>query len=153
MITTTLDEGQVDGGAVQVMELLRRAVTQLRPGIEWIGDVAPQLTMQQLRVMGILYLEGPTRVSTLAQRLNVSTPTVTGILDRLVQRGMTVREDDPADRRVVLNVLTDDGRKVIERMHPIQPTRFEEAVARLSQEDQQALIEGLTVLLAVAGRA
>jgi DNA-binding MarR family transcriptional regulator len=152
MITTTLDEGQAEGNALQAMELLRRAVTQLQPGIEWIGDVAPQLTMQQLRVMGILYNEGPTRVSTLAQRLNVSTPTVTGILDRLVQRGMTVREDDPADRRVVLNVLTDAGRKVIERMHPIQPTRFEEAVSRLSRHDQQALIEGLQVLLQVAGR-
>ena len=151
MITTTLDEGQA-GNAVQVMELLRRAVTQLQPGIEWIGDVAPQLTMQQLRVMGILYNEGPTRVSTLAQRLNVSTPTVTGILDRLVQRGMTVREDDPADRRVVLNVLTDDGRKVIERMHPIRPSGLEEAIARLSEHDVQALIEGLQVLLLVAQR-
>jgi DNA-binding MarR family transcriptional regulator len=52
----------------------------------------------------------------------------------------------------VLNVLTDAGRKVIERMHPIQPTRFEEAVSRLSRHDQQALIEGLQVLLQVAGR-
>jgi DNA-binding MarR family transcriptional regulator len=148
-----LAQDQADGNAIQVMDLLRRTVTQLQPGIEWIGDVAPQLTMQQLRVMGILYTEGPTRVSTLAHRLNVSTPTVTGILDRLVQRGMTVREDDAADRRVVLNVLTDEGRKVIERMHPIQPGRLEDAVARLSQHDQQTLIEGLTVLLQLAGKS
>lgn len=153
MITTTLEDGRLDANAVQVLELLRRAVSQLQPGIEWIGDIAPQLTIQQLRVMGILYVEGPTRVSTLAQRLNVSTPTVTGILDRLVQRDMTVRVDDPSDRRVVLNVLTDEGRHVIERFHPLQPARLADAVARLSEHDQQALIDGLTVLLSVAGRS
>jgi DNA-binding MarR family transcriptional regulator len=79
--------------------------------------------MQQLRVMMILYSEGPTRVSVLAKRLNVSTPTITGILDRLVRQELTYRADDPRDRRVVLNALTDRGRDVIEQLEQTKHIR------------------------------
>jgi DNA-binding MarR family transcriptional regulator len=153
MTATLVDHQQSDAARVtEVVDLLRRTIIQLQPGLEHLGELWPQLTIQQLRVMRILYNEGPTRVSVLAQRLAVSTPTVTGILDRLVQRGMTAREDDPNDRRVVLNVLTAEGHRVIERLHPIQSDRLHAVVSRLSEDDQQALVAGLTVLLSVAGR-
>lgn len=131
----------------QVVDLLRRMLVQLQSGTDAIEDDRPPLTMQQLRVMRILYNEGPTRVSVLARRLNVSTPTVTGILDRLVQRGMTAREDDPRDRRVVLNVLTEDGYRMIERLHPVRDEWVRQAVAGLSQEDLDSLARSLTSLL------
>ncbi|HET9015124.1 MAG TPA: MarR family transcriptional regulator [Thermomicrobiaceae bacterium] len=131
--------------------LLRRVFIQLQPGPEALSDGWPNLTMQQLRVMRILYLEGPTRVSMLARQLAVSTPTVTGILDRLVRQGLTFRADDPRDRRVVLNDLTDDGRAVIEQLHPVNPERTSQAIARLDASTREALARGLNALLADEG--
>lgn len=107
----------------------------------------PNVTMQQLRVMMILYSEGPTRVSVLAKRLNVSTPTITGILDRLVRQELTYRADDPRDRRVVLNALTDKGREVIEQLQPLDAGRLSRAIEKLSRDQQNALASALADLV------
>ena len=87
MTATLLSESSastVDVDGRDVAQLLRDVVLRLRedPGAD-DGDW-PQLTMQQVRVMHILAAHGPTRVSTLARTMHVSTPTMTGILDRLV---------------------------------------------------------------------
>lgn len=113
-----------------------------RGSSEW-----PSVTMQQLRVMMILYADGPTRVSVLARKLNVSTPTITGILDRLVKHEFTYRTDDPRDRRVVLNALTDKGREVIEHLQPLDSTRLTRAIESLSDEQQRSVRSALSTLV------
>jgi DNA-binding MarR family transcriptional regulator len=130
-------------------DLLRETVQRLQPSAHEISEAwsDAQVTMQQLRVMTILYHEGPTRVSDLARRLGVSTPTITGILDRLVKQRITYRMNDPRDRRVVLNNLTHDGRDLVERLMPAQGDSAVLALARLSAEERYALKESLTSLL------
>ncbi len=151
MISTIASNGTTGAaGTDGLVDLLRRAFVELQPGVESLAEHWPQLTLQQLRVMHILYCDGPTRVSTLAQRLQVSTPTVTGILDRLVHRGMTTRDDDPSDRRVVLNLLTDNGVKVIEQLHPIKIDHLNGLVARFNSEERQVIANGLNLLLSAA---
>ncbi|MEX2426384.1 MAG: MarR family transcriptional regulator [Thermomicrobiaceae bacterium] len=130
-----------------MVDLATKMLVQLQqdPGrgsTEW-----PSVTMQQLRVMMILYSDGPTRVSVLARKLNVSTPTITGILDRLVRQEFTYRADDPRDRRVVLNALTDKGRDVIEHLQPLDSTRLARAIESLSSEQQQAIASALDTLV------
>lgn len=142
-----VEAGEAGVDAEQIVELLRRTLVQLQPGPETLADDWPNLTMQQLRVMRILYAEGATRVSVLARRLNVSTPTVTGILDRLVRQGLTYRADDPRDRRVVLNALTEQGVAAIEQLFPMQIERLSGAVAQLDDAERDALAVGLNRLL------
>ena len=153
MMSTVASEGMTGVVSVErIVDLLRRAIVELQPGVETLGEHWPQLTLQQLRVMHILYCEGPTRVSTLAHRLQVSTPTVTGILDRLVLRGMTARDDDPSDRRVVLNLLTPLGRQVIEALHPVQSEHLNFLVERLNEAERRVVADGLLMLLSVDSR-
>jgi DNA-binding MarR family transcriptional regulator len=154
MMSTAVSEKMTDVSSPEmIVDLLRRTIVELQPGVETLGEHWPQLTLQQLRIMHILYGDGPTRVSTLARRLQVSTPTVTGILDRLVQRGMTSRDDDPSDRRVVLNVLTALGLQVIESLHPVQSEHLNQLVERLTDAERRALADGLHVLLSATARA
>lgn len=135
----------------ELAELLRETVIRLQPSSEEISAAwsTAQVTMQQLRVMTILYHEGPTRVSDLAQRLEVSTPTITGILDRLVRQRLSYRMSDPRDRRVVLNNLTQDGRDLVERLMPAHGNQAEQALSRLTQEERLKLMESLHALLRV----
>lgn len=153
MISTVASDGAAgiedsDG----LVHLLRRALVEFQPGVETLAEHWPQLTLQQLRVMHILYCDGPTRVSTLAQRLQVSTPTVTGILDRLVNRGMTTRDDDPSDRRVVLNLLTPAGVKIIEELHPVKADHLNTLVGRFNTAERQLIATGLSLLLSASSR-
>ena len=154
MVSTVVSEELTDSASpARIIDLLRRTIVELQPGVETLGENWPQLTLQQLRVMHILYCDGPTRVSTLAHQLEVSTPTVTGILDRLVQRGMTSRDDDPSDRRVVLNLLTPLGRQVIDALHPVQAEHLNRVVERLSDAERLVIADALCLLLATTSRA
>lgn len=74
------------------------------------------LTMQQLRVLILLSTEGPLAHSDLAQALGVGQATVTGLVDRLVARGLVERVEDVTDRRIRWARLTADGVKSVERM-------------------------------------
>ena len=96
-------------------------------------DLAPQQGIA-LRMLGA----GPRKMSELAQALFCDNSNVTGIVDRLEERGLVRREADAADRRVKLLVLTEEG----ERMRVEITKRMAEPpppIAALSEEDQLAL--------------
>src|SRR6266480_6219978 len=96
-------------------------------------ELAPQ-QMIALRMLGA----GPRKMSDLAHALFCDNSNVTGIVDRLEQRGLVRREAAEGDRRVKLLVLTDEG----ERMRVEITKRMAEppaAIASLSEEDQKAL--------------
>jgi DNA-binding MarR family transcriptional regulator len=52
----------------------------------------------------------------LAAFLRLGNSTVTGLVDRLVRRGLVRRQSDASDRRVVLVVLSSLGRRVLVQM-------------------------------------
>lgn len=133
----------------ELAELLRETFIRLQPSSEEISAAwsQAQVTMQQFRVMTILYHDGPTRVSDIALRLEVSTPTVTGILDRLVRQRLSYRMSDPRDRRVVLNNLTASGRELVERLQPSQGTQLESALTQLTDDEREKLADSLQTLL------
>jgi DNA-binding MarR family transcriptional regulator len=54
--------------------------------------------------------EGTLPMGKIGERLMVHPASVTNVIGRLEQRGMVSREHSPADRRVVLAKITDDGR-------------------------------------------
>jgi long-chain acyl-CoA synthetase len=73
-----------------------------------------ELTLSQYRVLGILG-DGREAASVLADKLAVSRPSVTGVIDGLVARGLVRRDPDATDRRRIDLGLTDDGRRVLAR--------------------------------------
>ena len=97
-----------------------------------------ELAPQQLMAMKALGLSGPMPMSELAGALGCDTSNVTGIVDRLEERGLVVRGSAPHDRRVKLLSLTERGgrlgREIGARMSEPPP-----AIAALSAADQRAL--------------
>jgi len=70
------------------------------------------LTLAQYRVLGILG-EGREAASALAEKLAVSRPSVTGVVDGLVARGLVHRGPADGDRRRVDIDLTAAGRELL----------------------------------------
>lgn len=105
------------------------------------------VTMPQLKVLMLLGLHGSAPVSTLAARMGVSPPNVTGILDRLEQHELVRRTSDIHDRRVVRVVLTDDGHGFLAELQRAGEDRLRHRISQLRAADQRALHQGLTALL------
>jgi DNA-binding MarR family transcriptional regulator len=96
-------------------------------------ELAPQ-QMIALRMLG----SGPRKMSELANALFCDNSNVTGIVDRLEERGLVSREAAKGDRRVKLLVLTKEG----ERMRVEITKRMAEPpppIAALSVKDQRDL--------------
>lgn len=70
------------------------------------------LTLSQYRILAILG-DGCEAASTLAEKLAVSRPSVTGVVDGLVGRGLVRRDHTAGDRRRIDVGLTDAGRIVL----------------------------------------
>ena len=60
----------------------------------------------------------PLSPTTIAERLIVTTATVTSLLDTLEKRGLVVRQPDPADRRKLLVSITDEARTIVDQFLP-----------------------------------
>ena len=66
-----------------------------------------------MRVLSILDESGPLGVSQLAAVDQCSQPTMTGIVNGLVERGWVRKDSDPGDARASLVTLTPDGGRVL----------------------------------------
>ena len=69
---------------------------------------ARDLTLAQFRVLALI-AAGDERSSLLAERLAVAKPTITAVVDGLVERGFVAREAVAGDRRSIRVALTPSG--------------------------------------------
>lgn len=99
------------------------------------------LTLPQYRVL-ILLDGGQEAASALAEKLAVSRPSVTGVVDGLVARGLVERHNDRDDRRRVGHELTDRGRRLLETAEAEIERRLSE-IAALRSGGAAAAFAGL----------
>lgn len=105
------------------------------------------LTMQQFKVLAMISIE-PEQANAhrLVERLGVSSATMSGIIDRLVDHGVARRVEDPNDRRVRRLEVTDAGRDLIASFVSSAGTMHTHVLERLELEDLRALVRGVTAL-------
>jgi DNA-binding MarR family transcriptional regulator len=78
----------------------------------------------------------PLRVTDLAERLGVDTPTVTRKVQQLERLGLVARDADRDDRRAQRLQLTDEGRETIERLGDAKRRWLDSLLAGWSREDR-----------------
>ncbi|MGI6176657.1 MAG: MarR family winged helix-turn-helix transcriptional regulator [Christensenellales bacterium] len=98
-------------------------------------------------VLTYLYYHGNQALpSELGQKMNVSTPRVTAILNELEARGLITRSISPEDRRNINVMLSDKGRQVVEERLSKQRKSIQLLVERLDEADVKAFLRVLDVL-------
>lgn len=116
------------------------------------------LTMSQLKMMFVLHAAmGPAgtsgmRVSEVARSLGVTLPTVTAVMDKLVERRLVRRDDDPLDRRQHVCRLTPAGEALIHRLMAGRRAFTHALLEQLDEGELQAFLLGMQVMLAAADR-
>ena len=136
----------VAASKVEVIELLFAYVDRLRAHFDSVAK-AHDLTPVQAKV--VLFLGQPERMRCVADGLGCDPSNVTGVVDRLEERGLILREEGKPDRRVTLLKETPRGRKLREKLEAVlfedvpgmdrltsaQVAGLKEALARLGAED------------------
>lgn len=100
-----------------------------------------KLTVPQLVCLKQLEAAGPISPSELSRLVYLSQATITGILNRLEDRGLVKRERKNPDRRLVTVSLTDKGRQTVSSApSPLQEV-FLGRLDALAREDQENIAQ------------
>jgi DNA-binding MarR family transcriptional regulator len=114
--------------------------------LRWIRASSARLSLVSLQVLMQLSHEGPTPMSVIAEALDVSGASTTGIIDRMEERGLVERTRDEGDRRVVNVALTDAGRQVMLGLATERRERLATLLEELSDDDLAGLLRGSRAL-------
>ena len=101
------------------------------------------LTPLQLLILQVLAEERRLTASELAGLVSLSQASLSGVLDRLIARGMITRERDERDRRKQWLDLADAGREAIEEAPPLLPEHGLQRFIALPDWERHALLAAL----------
>jgi DNA-binding MarR family transcriptional regulator len=106
----SLEAASPEGIATRIDELVRVLNPLNQPAPPWLDQ---ELTFSQFRVLYLLSEQGPITMSRLAEILDVTPATATGVIERLEKRGLAERSHRGDDRRVVECNLSEAGRQMV----------------------------------------
>jgi DNA-binding MarR family transcriptional regulator len=107
------------------------------------------VTQHQLSCLLALFDRGPLPESKLAQTILVKPSTITGVIDRLEQKGLVVRERSARDRRIVNIQLTVIGNKLVKQAPPpIQPAIIN-GLKDLSERENIKVVDSLETIVSM----
>ncbi len=118
-------------------------VAAMRHMRHWPGGA---LSLIHLNVVAVLDVDGPVPMRSLAQTLDVSQASATGIVDRMEQRGLVERRRDDDDRRVVRVALTDQGRNLITGLATERRARLGVMLDHLDDDELEGFLKGARAL-------
>ena len=108
------------------------------------------LSIVHLIVLTVLEADGPRSMGDLAEALDVSVASATGIVDRMERRGLVERGRTDDDRRVIMVSLTPTGSVVFGDMRAKRRDRLAALIERLSDAERAGFLAGLRAMRVAA---
>jgi DNA-binding MarR family transcriptional regulator len=105
------------------------------------------ISITQMKTLHVL-ADGGSEVSVkeLSDRLGLSLPGASRIVDALLRRGWLERREDPDDRRMKRVGITAEGRKALDRIETARLAGLEDYAASLTPEQRTRLSSALSDL-------
>lgn len=105
------------------------------------------ITIPQKSVLRMLVRYGSLSVKEISQKVELSHSTVSGIVDRLENKGLVKRLQDPQDRRFTKVTISAEVKDFIQNKMPhYMFAGIAEAFKNATPEEQVKIIDGLTIL-------
>ncbi len=105
-----------------------------------------QVSAPQVNCLIALYENGPLPLSQVAKLIMVKSSTVTGIVDRLEQKGLVRRVRSSPDRRMITIELTEAGNALAEHAPPPIQRKIVDGLKRLPTSETEKIVDGLNML-------
>jgi len=117
-----------------IKEFARRQTNELYRG---------KITLPQFLILDSLDKKGECKMSELAQFMGVTTPAMTGIVNRLVKYAYTKRVFDPQDRRIIKIRLTPKGKELVKKINQERRKMIIDIFGKLSAVERENYLKTL----------
>lgn len=139
-------------GSSPIYEQVERAILQVgwlgqRQFMQLLAEERFDLTVPQFyTLLHLSHHEGERKMSELARRTHQSAASLTGIIDRLIDKQLVARARPEGDRRQVTVQITDRGAALLHEVKLARTERMRHAVGEISPEDMHILLRLLDTI-------
>lgn len=130
--------------ALEVMETVPLVMRFIRAQMRSQG--ALDLSVPQFRSLTFLNRHPGGSLSDLAEHLGVTRPTASVTVERLVQRGLVNRAEDPTERRRLVLTLTAEGEDHLQQAREAARSSVASVLAELPEAKLLQISQGLALL-------
>jgi DNA-binding MarR family transcriptional regulator len=109
-------------------------------------------SMLQLRLLVVLDRHAPLNLGALAEHLELSTPSASRLVDRMVETGLVRRRAAAHSRREVSLAVTAEGRRALGSLRRARRRAIGSVMDRMDAPDRAALVTGLDAFARAAAR-
>jgi DNA-binding MarR family transcriptional regulator len=110
-------------------------------------DKECHMTIIQLHALIFLNNKNSSQVTEIADYLHISIPTVTVLIDKLVEEAFVLRQEAKEDRRMMMVSLTKKGKEFLEDSLEKRKLHLKKILSKLSSQDKKELIRILDKLI------
>ena len=103
----------------------------------------------QFDVIATLANQPPMSFKQLGEKTLISKSSLTGVVERMVQKGLIANQENPDDARSHLLKLTTKGQKIFEQVFPEHLKHLEAAFQKLSKKQMKEVEEALKTLKSI----
>lgn len=127
---------------MELEQCLNFVITKAQRNVHQLfkAELAPfGVTPGQYGILRCLWDENAQTAKKLADRLALDGSTITGILDRMEQKGLIEKQTDPKDRRAMQVMLTTKGKKLKKPVSEAIEIANRRALVKLDQQEAEFL--------------
>ena len=136
-----------------ILQRIMASYNDISKSINPKGLLEINLTSAQIKLLACFSEREELTMTELSRSLGVSMPTMTAMVDRLVNSRMVKRERDTIDRRVVRAMLSEQGRKVLKKLIRIRRNEMEKILVNLSEEEMREFITSMEMVARLLAKA
>ena len=125
---------RLHSSAIRLLRTLRRE------------DDGSGLSAPRLSALSVIVFAGPMSLAELAAAEQVKPPTMSRIVDALVERGLITRIAKPGDRRSVEIAATSEGVQLLEAGRERRVSALIGRLRKLADSERRALARGVEIL-------
>ena len=104
------------------------------------------LSMPQFSLLMQLHHKGACGMSEVSERFEITPAAASQLVDKLVQGGFIIREEDPSDRRAKFLNLTNKGRELVQQGIEERYRWVEPLAGKLTAEERAKVSEALNIM-------
>jgi DNA-binding MarR family transcriptional regulator len=137
----------LDECARQVLETVPLVMRTVRA--EMRRRRTADLSVPQFRTLNFLNRQAGASLSQVAEHIGLTLPSMSLLVEGLVERKLILRNTHAADRRRVTLTLTARGQSVLEAAHGATQAALAEKLAALSAQDRTIIVQAMQTLRSI----